>query len=335
MTFNYYSVENAIDLDLRNRIETKIDILNNNPNIDELLSQKIIKNINQEALSHSYDIENQQKEYRRLRRVENPKITLRENFIALSDAWQYSKNLDLSYLSQKHLIDINNILEPTSFGLRNDTIKVSSSNVLRPSGKKLRDLLLETFDTANELPKLDASFFLHKRLLYLHPFTDGNGRTTRLYCNAILNYLKAPPLVIPASERNFYFTLLENSYSGLRNRKAIGKDDCDLSDSEKILYNYLASKLNTSLDMVIDLLDSYREKKLELNFNRNSKVGYIVFKKRLSALIKKRNLETKIRLERTGNRITGIKIKGDLSDTVLSNILDSMEDLKDFKIKEE
>lgn len=334
MGFNFYSIDQSIDFDLRGRLERKINRINENTQTNDLLTQKIQKSIDTEALSHSYDIENQENEYRRLGRVQNPSKALRENFTHLNNAWNYALSLDYSNLDVGHIIDINHILEPSSLGIRRNNVKVSSSDVIRPSGKKLVDQLYESFEIANGLPNLDSSLFLHMRLLYLHPFEDGNGRTVRLYSNAILHNSKIPSLSIPSSERNFYFELLENSYIGLRNRKATGKDNFNLSREEKTLYNYLATKLNTSLDILIDELDKSKTSEIKLDFNRYSNKGYSTFKKRLQTIINKRNLKAKVSFKREGKKITGIKLQGDISEPILSNLIDSMEGLNDFDIIE-
>lgn len=335
MVFQFYSVNDAIDYELRYKLEEKIKRINFNSLTKDILAEKVKKNINTEALSHSYDIENQDNEYKRLGRVQNPSKVLRENFIHLNQAWEYAtSSINFSNLDIGHIIDINHILEPNSFGIRQEPVKVSSSKLIRPTGKKLVDQLYETFDIANTLPNLDSSLFLHMRLLYLHPFQDGNGRTVRMYSNAILNSLNAPSLLIPSSERNFYFDLLENSYVGLRERQATGKSDFNLSKDEKTLYNYLASKLNYSLDLLIDELDSSKQSIIKLEFKRYPNKGYSTFKKRLQTLIQKRNLKTKITLQREGKNITAIKLNGDISQTIISNLLDSMEGLEDFEIEE-
>ena len=335
MSFNYYLVEQEIDFDLRYKIEEKINRIGENSLVDDLLAKKIKLNINKESLSHSYDIENQDNEYKRLGRVQNPHKVLRENFVHLNEAWDYSLGLDFSNLDVGHIININHKLEPESFGIRQNSVKVSSSLVSRPSGKKLVDQLYETFEFANNLSGLDSSLFLHMRLLYLHPFEDGNGRTIRMYSNGILNSIKAPSLLIPSSERNFYFSLLENAYTGLRERKASGKNDYGMSFSEKTLYNYLATKLNFSLDLLIDELDKSKSSIIHLDFQRYSNKGYSIFKKRLQTIIDKRNLKAKVSLQRQGKKITGVKLCGDVSYGIINNLIDSMEGLNDFNIKED
>lgn len=42
----------------------------------------------------------------------------------------------------------------------------------------------------------------HYKLVHIHPFTDGNGRTSRLLMNMILMQAGYPPIIIPKGERH-------------------------------------------------------------------------------------------------------------------------------------
>jgi len=54
---------------------------------------------------------------------------------------------------------------------------------------------------------------LHKRLAFIHPFIDGNGRIARLAMNTILLQKGYLPAVIPAILRREYFEALESAHS--------------------------------------------------------------------------------------------------------------------------
>lgn len=44
----------------------------------------------------------------------------------------------------------------------------------------------------------------HYKLVHIHPFIDGNGRTSRLLMNTILMRAGFPPVIIPKQERHRY-----------------------------------------------------------------------------------------------------------------------------------
>lgn len=54
----------------------------------------------------------------------------------------------------------------------------------------------------------------HYKLVHIHPFTDGNGRTSRLLMNMILMQAGYPPVIIPKGERHkyLYFNLIDYKF---------------------------------------------------------------------------------------------------------------------------
>lgn len=54
----------------------------------------------------------------------------------------------------------------------------------------------------------------HYKLVYIHPFTDGNGRTSRLLMNWILMQAGFPPVIIRKQDRQLYYDHLETANKG-------------------------------------------------------------------------------------------------------------------------
>lgn len=54
---------------------------------------------------------------------------------------------------------------------------------------------------------------LHKRLVFIHPFKDGNGRVARLAMNAVLIQTGYLPAIIPPVLRQEYISLLETAHT--------------------------------------------------------------------------------------------------------------------------
>lgn len=54
---------------------------------------------------------------------------------------------------------------------------------------------------AAELHPIKLAAIAHYKLVHIHPFTDGNGRTSRLLMNTILMKFGFPPVVIQKQQR--------------------------------------------------------------------------------------------------------------------------------------
>jgi Fic family protein len=56
-----------------------------------------------------------------------------------------------------------------------------------------------------------ASFDAHYRLMAIHPFADGNGRTARLLMNLVLLRQGYPPVAVRPEDRKSYLDALEHA----------------------------------------------------------------------------------------------------------------------------
>ena len=56
---------------------------------------------------------------------------------------------------------------------------------------------------------LMTAAYLHAKLVDIHPFADGNGRTARLLMNLVLLRLGHPPCTISPEDRLAYFGALD------------------------------------------------------------------------------------------------------------------------------
>lgn len=60
----------------------------------------------------------------------------------------------------------------------------------------------------------EAAFTAHRRLVDVHPFNDGNGRTARLLMNLILIRGGYPPIAVRPEDRPEYIQALQESQAG-------------------------------------------------------------------------------------------------------------------------
>lgn len=54
----------------------------------------------------------------------------------------------------------------------------------------------------------------HYKLVHIHPFADGNGRTSRLLMNMILMQAGYPPVIIHKQHRHKYYEHLQTANAG-------------------------------------------------------------------------------------------------------------------------
>ncbi|MGF9696472.1 Fic family protein [Paenibacillus sp. MABNR03] len=75
--------------------------------------------------------------------------------------------------------------------------------------------LIQWYDTQKtKMHSIELAAKFHHRLVAIHPFTDGNGRVSRLAMNLILMKKGFPPAIIRNENREEYYTALEQGDKG-------------------------------------------------------------------------------------------------------------------------
>jgi Fic family protein len=68
--------------------------------------------------------------------------------------------------------------------------------------------------SSHRLSPLEAAVQVHYRLVSIHPFIDGNGRTARLLMNLLLLRAGFTPALIAVEDRPKYLNALEKAQTG-------------------------------------------------------------------------------------------------------------------------
>ncbi len=89
----------------------------------------------------------------------------------------------------------------------------------------------------NKIELLKISFWAHFNLVSIHPFADGNGRTSRLLMNYIQEYLKLPLSIVFKEDKIEYFDALEKA-----------RDDNNISHFYDFLLNQYDKHLSAEID---------------------------------------------------------------------------------------
>ncbi|MBX3178913.1 MAG: Fic family protein [Candidatus Hydrogenedentes bacterium] len=100
---------------------------------------------------------------------------------------------------------------------RNIAVRIAGSTVVLPNPMKVPDLMADFaawLAGANDLHPVALAAEAHYRLVTIHPFVDGNGRTARLLMNLLLMMAGYPPAIIQKRERLAYIGALEKAQTG-------------------------------------------------------------------------------------------------------------------------
>jgi hypothetical protein len=95
-------------------------------------------------------------------------------------------------------------------GYRNGPVYIRQSKHVPPSAEAVRDLMPAFFELLREEKEPSVRVVLgHFVFVYIHPYTDGNGRIGRFLMNVMLAAGGYPWTVIPVEKRDAYMSALE------------------------------------------------------------------------------------------------------------------------------
>jgi len=153
--------------------------------------------------------------------------SLREHFEAVNhqDAIEYVESL----VAKSHFLRASDVLDVHGLVLlriekefagryRNAGVRIAGANFVPPNALKV-DVLMEDLihwvnAENNPLNIIIKASIFHHRLVWIHPFFDGNGRTTRLIFNLLLMKAGFPPAIILKNDRKKYYDALNKANRG-------------------------------------------------------------------------------------------------------------------------
>jgi len=98
---------------------------------------------------------------------------------------------------------------------RTGQVRVAGATFMPPPADKIQPMTNELLQFLNqnpdELRTIELAAFFHHKLVYIHPFLDGNGRTARLLMNAILMSRGYPFTVLLKVDRPKYLRVLSEA----------------------------------------------------------------------------------------------------------------------------
>lgn len=135
---------------------------------------------------------------------------------------------------------------------RTQYARLTGSETVLPNPVKIPDLMKVfinwlTGENLDHPAKIAAD--AHFKLVTIHPFSDGNGRTSRLLMNLLLMQAGYPPAIIRKEDRLEYVNALEKGQAGN-----------DIGD----FYNLIYEAVDRSLDIYLEALQPERENAIEI-----------------------------------------------------------------------
>ena len=152
--------------------------------------------------------------------------TLREHFEAINhkdailfmeDLAQKEERLSEYSIKQIHSLILKNIDDENKGKYRTTNVIISGAEHKPPQSFEVQSKMQEFIKNYNEnitkLHPIELASFIHIEFVKIHPFIDGNGRTSRLLMNLELIKAGFPPVVIELEDRLEYYKALDIAHT--------------------------------------------------------------------------------------------------------------------------
>lgn len=236
-------------------INAKHDLIEENPGFYLKLNSKAVANIQNYSKVYSWWIEHP--DIRKEVLIENMDAQTRGKLISIArggieklhEAWKYIKSVD-NPLNGEVLVNLSKIVCPEDnpqAGYRLCRVSLGL-DYTPPNPIRVPDRIIAAFAELNaiHMHPVEKAVKAHLYIAGIQPFQNGNKRIARLVQDKILHSAGLPPAMIQPGERKIYIDLLERGLLGWRDDKPLMQKD---------FFNYVAGKVNSSLDEIIGDLD--------------------------------------------------------------------------------
>ena len=127
----------------------------------------------------------------------------------------HQKELTLAAVLHWHRLLLQNTMPDIAGRVRKHPVAIARSKAELPFPAELDSLLYDFFrwyaKNANSINPVALAALVHLKFVSIHPFSDGNGRISRLMMNFVLHKHHYPMLNIEYTNRNSYYNALERS----------------------------------------------------------------------------------------------------------------------------
>jgi len=196
--------------------------------------------------------------------VQGKSLTEHQEAINHAEAFDYIQTLvgkKRQELTAKDILDIHSIIlnkidDINKGRYRNVVVRLKGSETILPNPLKVPELMeefIKWIQNDNSDHSVKIALDAHFKLVSIHPFVDGNGRTARLLMNLLLMQAGFPPGIIRKEDRSVYINSLEK-----------GQTKNDLMD----YYETMLEAIDRSLDIYLETIEPERAKVLEPEFKQ-------------------------------------------------------------------
>jgi Fic family protein len=225
----YDDTDILIDESLLKKIEEKKRRLDTLRPLPKEAVKKLLEDIRLRHTYHSDAIEGNTLTLQETKLVLEQGITiggkpLKDHIEARNDAEAFDFMVKLvqkkEIFSQEIIQQIHDIvtkgLLKDSGKYRTGNVRITGSSITPPSYQKIISLMDDYIRSIKNLPlhPLKKAAFIHHRLVWIHPFFDGNGRVSRLITNLFFMQEGYPPIILKQEQRKNYYHVLHQGDEG-------------------------------------------------------------------------------------------------------------------------
>lgn len=152
-------------------------------------------------------------------------------------------------IRQIHFLVLKKIDDKEAGKYRSVQVRITGTKYTPPSSFEvpllMRDFIKWFQKNEKKINPIELVAFSHFKIVHIHPFIDGNGRTARLLMNFILMRKGYPPATILRVDRKKYYRVLDQAHQG----------------NFIPFVNFISRSIERSLDLYLEVFEPRKTKK--------------------------------------------------------------------------
>lgn len=252
---------------LLKRLDQKLELIQTHRPLSSNLVQKLKEQFSIEMTYNSNAIEGNRLTLKETYLVINEGITVKgrsfkdhleaknhhEAIHYLYDLIEHEKRQTVSEQLIRSLqqLVIKDIEDQEAGQYRKGNVMITGSSHRPHEGYEVPKLMAELVSwvrkNQNKMHPVELAALAHHKLVHIHPFTDGNGRTARLFMNLILMQKGYPMVIILKNDRQKYYRALDKADRG------------NSADIEKLIAQAVERSMNIYLKVIKSGTSSYEK----------------------------------------------------------------------------